>query len=60
MERKKAADKAWDSLYEQLKLGQKINNETIANTMQRCNDVDQQILDYNKSFAEFIKSREVE
>jgi len=60
MERKKAADKAWDSLYQQLNSGQKISNETIANTMQRCNDVDQQILDYNKSFAEFIKSREEE
>lgn len=58
-EKKASADKNWDAIVALLNSGEKIEKSSIVNAMQRCNDADQAILDYNKSFSRFMKEREV-
>ena len=45
-------------IVELMNAGEKVERATIVNAMQRCNDADQAILDYEKSFSEFMKNRE--
>lgn len=58
LEKKKVVDEAWEKLKNEIMQGKKIEAELIAHAMDQCNVIDQQILDYNKSFAAFMKSRE--
>ncbi len=58
LEKKEAAYKNFQKIKNLMESGEKVDRNTIVNAMQRCNDCDQAILDYEKSFTQFLKERE--